>query len=232
METNSGKSGHGKVIAIVIAIIVVIAIAIGAFLSVRSRNNDQDNSNQTADNSTNNETDNNEGGNVNTDGDGDGSRILVAYFSAQGHTADVAQQIAEDLGADTFQIAPVDEYTEDDLDYSDDNSRVGCEYNDESLRDVELTQVTPDNWDEYDTVLIGYPIWWGMAAWPVNGFVTGNDFTGKTVIPFCTSASSSIGSSDDDLAAMANGGDWLDGQRFNSNASADEIQGWVDSLNL
>lgn len=230
MEINSGKSGHGKVIAIVIAIIMVIAIAIGAFLFVRSRNNDQGNSNQAADNSTNNETDNNEGGNVNTDGDG--SRILVAYFSAQGHTADVAQQIAEDLGADTFQITPVDEYTEDDLDYSDDNSRVGREYNDESLRDVELTQVTPDNWDEYDTVLIGCPIWWGMAAWPVNGFVTGNDFTGKTVIPFCTSASSSIGSSDDDLAAMANGGDWLDGQRFNSNASVDEIQGWVDSLNL
>ena len=166
------------------------------------------------------------------DTDNSDSRILVAYFSAQGHTADVAQQIAEDLGTDTFEITPVDEYTEDDLDYANDNSRVSREYNDESLRDVELTQVTPDNWDEYDTVLIGYPIWWGVAAWPVNGFVTGNDFTGKTVIPFCTSVSSSIGSSDDDLAAMANDGNWLDGQRFNSNASVDEIQSWVDILNL
>ena len=229
MEINQNKHSGGKIIAIVVAVILLIAVAVGTFLFVRGRNNNQDDQNsQTAE--TTSEDNTSEGGDVGTDNSD--SRILVAYFSAQGHTADVAQQIAEDLGADTFEITPADEYTEDDLDYTNDNSRVSREYNDESFRDVELTQVTPDNWDEYDTVLIGYPIWWGIAAWPVNGFVTGNDFAGKTVIPFCTSASSSIGSSDDDLAAMANDGNWLDGQRLDSNVSADEIQSWVDSLNL
>ena len=229
MEINQNKHSGGKIIAIVVAVILLIAVAVGTFLFVRGRNNNQDDQNsQTAE--TTSEDNTSEGGDVGTDNSD--SRILVAYFSAQGHTADVAQQIAEDLGADTFEITPADEYTEDDLDYTNDNSRVSREYNDESFRDVELTQVTPDNWDEYDTVLIGYPIWWGIAAWPVNGFVTGNDFAGNTVIPFCTSASSSIGSSDDDLAAMANDGNWLDGQRLDSNVSADEIQSWVDSLNL
>ena len=104
------------------------------------------------------------------------------------------------------------------------------EHDDESLRDVELTQTTPDDWDSYDTVLIGYPIWWGIAAWSVNHFVEDNDFTGKTVIPFCTSASSGLGRSGDLLEEMAGSGNWKDGERFRGGASESDIRSWIEGL--
>ena len=129
-------------------------------------------------------------------------------------------------------IGALEPYTDDDLNWIDDNSRVTREHEDESLRDVELTQITPEDWDSYDTVLLGYPIWWGIAAWPVDNFVSGNDFTGKTVIPFCTSASSGIGSSGDLLADLAGSGDWQDGHRFSGGASDADITDWVSSLGL
>ena len=123
-------------------------------------------------------------------------------------------------------------YTDDDLDWTDDDSRVSREHDDESLRDVELVSTTVDNWDSYDTVYIGYPIWWGIAAWPVNGFVAANDFTGKTVIPFCTSASSGIGQSGTLLRDSAKGGNWINGMRFSSSASESTVKSWVASLDL
>lgn len=151
------------------------------------------------------------------------SKILVAYYSASGTTEAVAQTIADAAGADLFEIVPAEPYTGNDLDWTDDSSRVSREHNNESLRNVELTKTTPENWDEYDTVLIGYPIWWGDAAWPVNNFVKDNDFSGKTVIPFCTSASSGIGSSGEILEKLAGTGSWQDGERFSSGASEDNI---------
>lgn len=159
-------------------------------------------------------------------------KILVAYYSATGSTEKVAQEIARETGADTFVITPVQPYTSDDLNWGNDDSRVSGEHNDESLRDVELTQVTPDNWESYDIVFIGYPIWWYIAAWPVNNFVSGNDFSGKTVIPFCTSASSGIGDSGNLLEEMAGTGNWQEGHRFSSRASEADINEWVSSLSL
>lgn len=159
-------------------------------------------------------------------------KILVAYYSATGSTEKVAQGIARETGADTFVITPVQPYTSDDLNWGNDDSRVSGEHNDESLRDVELTQVTPDNWESYDIVFIGYPIWWYIAAWPVNNFVSGNDFSGKTVIPFCTSASSGIGDSGNLLEEMAGTGNWQEGHRFSSRASESDINEWVSSLSL
>ncbi len=159
-------------------------------------------------------------------------KILVAYYSATGSTEKVAQEIARETGADTFVITPVQPYTSDDLNWGNDDSRVSGEHNDESLRDVELTQVTPDNWESYDIVFIGYPIWWYIAAWPVNNFVSGNDFSGKTVIPFCTSASSGIGDSGNLLEEMAGTGNWQEGHRFSSRASESDINEWVSSLSL
>ncbi|MFR6330589.1 MAG: flavodoxin [Eisenbergiella sp.] len=97
---------------------------------------------------------------------------------------------------------------------------------------MELVADTVDNWDEYDTVFIGYPIWWGIAAWPVDTFIEANDFTGKTVIPFCTSASSGLGESGQLLEEMAATGNWLEGQRFSSGVSEEEVQSWLDGLNL
>lgn len=157
---------------------------------------------------------------------------LVVYFSATGNTEQAASYIAEITGGDLFELEPAEPYTDDDLNYGNEDSRVSREHEDESLRDVELVADTVDNWDSYDTVFIGYPIWWGIAAWPVDGFVEANDFTGKTVIPFCTSASSGLGESGELLAEMAGTGDWLEGQRFSSNVSEADVQEWIDSLSL
>lgn len=163
---------------------------------------------------------------------GSGSSMLVVYYSATGNTAQVAQYIADATGGDLFEIQPVEPYTDDDLNWTDDNSRVSQEHADESLRDVELVADTVDNWDQYDTVFIGYPIWWGIAAWPVDGFVEANDFSGKTVIPFCTSSSSGLGQSGQLLADMAGTGDWQEGQRFRSSASQEDVQSWIEELGL
>lgn len=122
-------------------------------------------------------------------------KTLVVYFSATGNTESAANYIAQATGGDLFELEPAEPYTDEDLNYNNDNSRVSREHEDESLRNVELVADTVENWDDYDTVFIGYPIWWGIAAWPVDSFVEANDFTGKTVIPFATSASSGLGQS-------------------------------------
>ena len=158
--------------------------------------------------------------------------MLVVYYSATGNTEAVAGYIAEATGGDLFELEPAEPYTDADLNWTDENSRVTLEHEDESLRDVELVADTVDNWDSYDTVFIGYPIWWGIAAWPVDTFVEANDFTGKTVIPFCTSSSSGLGQSGELLSEMAGTGDWLEGQRFRSSASQEDVTEWVDSLGL
>lgn len=159
-------------------------------------------------------------------------KALVVYYSATGTTKRVAQLIADAIGADLFEVEPAEPYTTADLNYSDKNSRVSREHDDESLRDVALVSAEVPDWDSYDTVFIGYPIWWCGAAWPMNGFMTANDFTGKTVIPFATAASSGMGDSGTDLAKLAGTGDWLDGQRFFSSTTADDIQSWLDTLGL
>ncbi len=160
------------------------------------------------------------------------SNVLVVYYSASGNTETAANYIAQATGGDIFEITPAEPYTSDDLNWTDDNSRVSREHEDESLRDVELTTTEVENWDSYDTVFIGYPIWWGIAAWPVDGFVEANDFSGKTVIPFCTSSSSGLGQSGELLAQLAGTGDWQEGQRFRSSASQEDVNEWVDSLGL
>ncbi len=157
-------------------------------------------------------------------------KVLVAYYSAQGHTKRVAEAAADELGADLFEIVPAEVYTDDDLNWTNDQSRVTREYEDEGLRDTPLAQTTPDNWADYDTVLLGYPIWWAIAAWPCNHFATDNDFTGKKVIPFCTSASSGLGQSGKLLAEAAGTGDWQDGQRFSSGASDSEVRTWAAGI--
>lgn len=159
-------------------------------------------------------------------------KTLVVYYSASGNTERVAKDIAEAAGADLFEIVPTEVYTSDDLDWTNPDSRVSREHDDESLRDVPLTTTEVPDWDSYDTVFIGYPIWWGIAAWPVDTFVKNNDFTGKTVIPFATSSSSGMGQSGSLLADMAGTGEWQEGQRFSSGVSSDDVQSWVNGLDL
>lgn len=213
-----------KIIALIVVIILLIIIGGLAYFVNQNRNETQNSDraqenvseevqteNEVISSTINTEQQNSTEENVTTET----GKTLVVYFSAQGHTKEVAQRIANNLGADIFELVPANEYTSDDLDWTDSNSRVTQEYEDESLRNIELVSSTVDNWKEYDTILIGYPIWWGIAAWPVDTFVKANDFNGKTVIPFCTS-SSGLGESGTLLAEEANGGNWLEGHRFRS----------------
>lgn len=204
-----------KTILIIIAVILIIGLGVGMYYAFQDRGNKQ------GDNMNNNK---------NNDNVIEGNKILVVYFSAQNHTKKVAEKIADNLGADIFEIVPKDEYTVDDLDWTDSKSRVSREHDNESLRNVELKTTKVDDWDSYDTVLIGFPIWWGIAAWPVDTFVKANNFDGKTVIPFCTSSSSSLGQSGERLEEEAGTGNWKSGYRFSSSASDDEIKTFTDSL--
>lgn len=217
-----------KNVLIGIIVILVVILGVGGYVLL-SNHDEAGNDNNNVNNGNNNSSDDNQN-EGNDDTNSNGSNILVVYYSAQGHTELVAEQIAKNLGADLFEIVPADPYSSDDLDWTDSNSRVSLEYDDESLRDVELVSTTVENWDSYDTVIIGYPIWWGIAAWPVNTFVEANDFSGKSVIPFCTSSSSGLGQSGEILAELADTGDWQEGQRFRSNPSEADIKSWTDSL--
>lgn len=158
-------------------------------------------------------------------------KVLVVYFSATGTTKRVAEMIAKATDADIFELTPVNPYTSDDLDYNNRDSRVYQEHDDPAKRDIKLTADTVENFAQYDTIYIGYPIWWGEAAWPVNSFVKANDFSGKTVIPFCTSASSGVGDSAKELAALAKGGSWKDGSRFSASTDSSEIIRWIGADN-
>lgn len=212
-----------KLTSIILALVLV-------FSFVACSNNSSDNSNTTP--STSKTADTSKSSDEDPKNSNTHSKILVVYYSATGSTKAVAETIADTSKADLFEITPVDPYTSDDLDWTDDNSRVSVEHNDESKRDVPLTKTSPDNWADYDIVFIGYPIWWGIAAWPVNNFVKGNDFSGKTVIPFCTLTSSRLGQSGDLLADMAGKGNWQDGERFSSGASSSKVKSWVNGLDL
>lgn len=152
----------------------------------------------------------------------------MVYFSATGNTKAIAESIADGLQADIYEIVPKEPYTDADLNYNDNNSRSTLEMNDPSARPEIVGPVY--NFEQYDTVFLGYPIWWGEAPRILNTFVESYDFTGKTVIPFCTSASSGIGSSADKLESLAGSGDWVDGQRFKGNESADKVMEWANQF--
>ena len=158
--------------------------------------------------------------------------VLVVYYSASGNTEAVAGYIANATDGDTFAITPAEPYTSDDLNWTKSDSRVSREHDDPALRVMELTETTVEGWENYDTVFIGYPIWWGIAAWPVDNFISANDFTGKTVIPFCTSSSSGLGESGELLAELAGAGNWLEGQRFRSSVAEADVVEWVNGLNI
>lgn len=158
-------------------------------------------------------------------------KTLVVYFSATGSTERVANYIKNAADADIFELEPADPYTSADLNYGNENSRVVYEHEHPEAQDIELVSTSVPDWSSYDTVFIGYPIWWHSASWVVYNFVKDNDFTGKTVIPFSTSASSGeVG--DDVIKTMTSTGTWLTGRGFRSSAPESTVKTWVDSLNL
>lgn len=160
----------------------------------------------------------------------EGTKVLVAYFSATNTTEGVAQHIANGLNADLYEIVPEDPYTDADLNYNDDNSRSTIEMNDASSRPVISGSV--ENMEQYDIVFIGYPIWWGEAPRIVSTFMESYDFSGKTIVPFCTSGGSGIGSSASNLEQLTSGTTWLDGRRLNGSDSQDTVMEWVNGLGL
>ena len=165
-----------------------------------------------------------------TDTESAGSQVLVAYFSATGTTEGVAENIASGLDADLYEIVPEEPYTDADLDYHDNNSRSTVEMNDPSSRPAISGSV--ENMEQYSIVFIGYPIWWGEAPRIVSIFMESYDFSGKTIVPFCTSGGSGIGSSASNLEELTSGATWIDGQRLNGSDSQDTVMEWVNSLGL
>ena len=157
-------------------------------------------------------------------------KILVAYFSATNTTEGVAEKIAEGLSADIYEIVPEQPYTDDDLNYHDNNSRSTIEMNDSAVRPVISGSV--EDMDQYDIVFIGYPIWWGEAPRIIDTFVESYDFSGKIIVPFCTSGGSGVGSSATNLEQLTSGAQWLDGKRLNGSDSQETVMEWVNSLGL
>ena len=158
------------------------------------------------------------------------SRILVVYFSATGTTRCVAEKLAEGLSADLYEIVPEEPYTDADLNYNDRGSRTSLETDDPACRPAiagELPDLTG-----YDTVFIGYPIWWGDVPRIVSNFVEQADLTGKTRAVFFTSGSSGLGSSMKHLEEQAGAGTWLGGQRFTGRTALEELTAWADSLGI
>lgn len=174
-----------------------------------------------------------QGGDVQAEGSGkqtQGSKVLVAYFSATNTTKGVAEHIAGGLDADIYEIVPEEPYTDADLDYNDNNSRSTIEMNDPSSRPAISGSV--EDMEQYEIVFIGYPIWWGEAPRIVSTFVESYDFSGKTVVPFCTSGGSGVGSSASNLEQLTSGATWMEGHRLNGRDSQETVMEWVNSLGL
>lgn len=160
----------------------------------------------------------------------DSANILIAYFSCTGNTESIANHLDSILDADVYEINPEVPYTDADLNYGDPNSRTSIEMNDPNARPAISEGV--ENMEDYDIIFLGYPIWWGDAPRIISTFLESYDFSGKTIIPFCTSGSSGIGSSASDLEALTEGATWLDGQRFSGNASEAMVESWVNGLDI
>ena len=161
---------------------------------------------------------------------GNANSTLVAYFSATGNTEEIAQHLQTILGASLYEIIPAKPYSDDDLDYNASDCRANQEQNDPSVRPAIDGSV--ENMDGYDVILLGYPIWWGEAPRIISTFLESYDFTGKTIVPFCTSGSSGIGGSAEHLTALAADATWLEGARFNPGATQDEVAAWVEGLGV
>lgn len=160
-----------------------------------------------------------------------GVNVLVAYFSATGTTKRLAEYAADGMNADLYEIVPQEPYSGADLNYNDRNSRCAREMNDTASRPA-IREHVPDM-GSYDIVFIGYPIWWGEAPRIISTFLENDDFSGKTIVPFCTSGSSGIGSSAENLHTLVSDtAIWIDGDRLNSSSSRADIASWINGLGL
>jgi flavodoxin len=153
------------------------------------------------------------------------SKVLVAYFSASGVTAKLSERLAAAIDADIYEIKPETPYTSADLNWMDKQSRSSVEMNDRSSRPAIGNKV--EDMDQYDTVFVGFPIWWYREPSIIDTFMEAYDFTGKTIVPFATSGGSGMGDSSANMQALAKGAKVVEGKRFGSNASEDELKSWA-----
>ena len=213
-----------KIIALLTAAVLILAFAGCAAGNTESKSKSE----TSASKSTNEPKATGEAASKQNNDTDSSSKALVVYFSATGTTKGVAEQIASVTGADTYEITAAQPYTSADLNYKDSDSRATKEQNDKTVRPEIGSEKIDLN--SYDTVYIGFPIWWGEEPRIMDTFVESYDFDGKTVIPFCTSGSSSIDNAAEGLEANAGGGDWKDGRRFSADPSQADIEDWINSL--
>lgn len=154
------------------------------------------------------------------------SKALVAYFSASGVTAGLAKKLAAAVGADLYEITPEKPYTKADLDWMNKKSRSSVEMSDKTIRPAIAGRV--ENMAQYDTVFVGFPIWWYVAPTIINTFLEQYDLSGKKIVPFATSGGSGMGNTNKELAASCKGAELVEGKRFASGVGADELKAWAE----
>ncbi|MDD6799334.1 MAG: flavodoxin [Firmicutes bacterium] len=158
------------------------------------------------------------------------SRKLVAYFSASGVTAKVAETLSEAIDADLYEITPETPYTKEDLNWRNKQSRSTVEMNDPASRPVIAGK--RDNMEDYDTIFVGFPIWWYVAPTIINTFLESYDLTGKTIVPFATSGGSGMGKTNEKLQPSCKGAKLLEGKIFKHSVSRIELAAWANSVKL
>ncbi len=202
------------IFSLIAALIVLTTAVFGAHIYIGENNTDIPETEETVSAETNEKT-----------------NVLAAYFSCTGTTEQIAEYISSGTSADLYEIIAADPYTDEDLNYNNSSSRTTREQNDSSARPSISGSV--ENMDQYDIVFVGYPIWHGQAPKIISTFLESYDFSGKTIVPFCTSHSSGIGSSDTNLHGLCSDSTvWADGRRFASGTSSDEVMEWINGLNL
>lgn len=220
-----------KKIIVIFSIILVVLIVLGLYF-VLTNNSENNQTNESNNNQNNNEQNSNQddGQDINvpsSGGDSATGESVVIYFSATGNTERVAGYIQEITGSDIIEIIPADEYTNADLNYSADDCRANQEQNDDSARPEIANEIDVDS---YDTIYLGFPIWWGDVPKIILTFLDTYDLSGKTVIPFCTSGGSGISTSMNTLRNYNQNINWIDGEQFSSGASKNAIESWINSL--
>lgn len=212
---------------VIIVVVIVVAIVLGIIVTCSLINNSSNNdSNNIESNLSNQVIEEND---VTTNTTTETSKTLVLYFSATGNTEEIAKYIQEVTEGDICEIVPKEEYTSDDLNYSNDDCRANIEQNDESARPEIANEI---NVEDYDVIYLGYPIWWNDVPKIMLTLLDSYDLSGKTVIPFCTSGGSSISQSVNTLKSYNGSINWIEGKRFSSASSKSDVETWISELNL
>lgn len=225
-----------KVLALIIAIILVAVV--GGIFAVTNLNKNNDTEENTLNGSSENrenvmnedniQNEENNANESNNNSTSNNSKVAVIYFSATGNTKQIARYISDETGAELIEIEPKQEYTSSDLNYNNNDCRANKEQNDDNARPEIKNAI---NVDEYDTIYLGYPIWWGTIPKIILTFLDNYDLSGKTVIPFCTSGGTGISQSERDLKAYSKDINWVSGRGFSSSSSKSTVASWVNGLN-